>query len=130
MLLAEAHPAAPLFCHAVEHGIPIALPRGMDKEERDATICCGPHASAIKEAEFIHAELAEHVQAGYVAVFPFGSGHRPPKPVDLSRSGHPSGGKEAAPHFLLYMEWDKRHSRTFSPHGGNKIQGCTPAHPQ
>ena len=30
----------------------------------------GTHASANKEAEFIHAELAEEVQAGHVAVFP------------------------------------------------------------
>ena len=42
----------------------------MDKEDRDATIRCGTHASASKEADFIHAELADQVQAGYVAVLP------------------------------------------------------------
>ena len=69
-LLAGAHLAAPLLCHAVKHGIHIALLQGMEKEERDATICCGTHTSASKETELIHAELAEQVQAGYTAVFP------------------------------------------------------------
>ena len=36
--LAGAHPVAPLLRHASEHGFHIALPRGMDKEERDADI--------------------------------------------------------------------------------------------
>ena len=70
---AGAHPLAPLLHHASEHGVPIALPRGMDEEERGAAICYGTHASASKEAEFIHAELAEQVQAGHVAVFPLES---------------------------------------------------------
>ena len=42
----------------------------MDEEERDAGIRYGTHASASKEAEFIHAELSKQVQAGHVAVFP------------------------------------------------------------
>ena len=61
---------SPLLLHAVEHGVHIALPRVMDKEDRDATIRCGTHASASKEAGFIHAKLADQVQAGYVAVLP------------------------------------------------------------
>ena len=42
----------------------------MDEEERDTDILYGTHASASKEAEFIHAELVNQVQAGYVAVSP------------------------------------------------------------
>ena len=61
---------SPLLLHAAEHGVPITLPLGMDEEDRDATIRCGTHASASKEADFIHAELADQVQAGYVAVLP------------------------------------------------------------
>ena len=42
----------------------------MDEEDRDATIRCGTHASARNEADFIHAELADQVKAGYLAVLP------------------------------------------------------------
>ena len=70
MIPTETHPAAPLICHAAEHGVPIALLQGMDKDERDAAILYGTHASARKEAEFIHTELADQVQAGHVAVPP------------------------------------------------------------
>ena len=42
----------------------------MGEEEREAAIRYGNHASANKEAEFIHVELSDHVQAGHVAVFP------------------------------------------------------------
>ena len=42
----------------------------MDKEEKEAVILYGTHASAIKEADFIHTYLDEQVQAGHVAVFP------------------------------------------------------------
>ena len=47
-LPAEAHPAAPLLRHESDHGVPIALPQGMDKEERDADIYYDTHASNIK----------------------------------------------------------------------------------
>ena len=40
----------------------------MYKEESYAAILYGTHASAHKEAEFVHTELAEQVQAGHVAV--------------------------------------------------------------
>ena len=40
----------------------------MDEEERDAAILYVMHTSDQKEAEFIHTELAEQVQAGHVAV--------------------------------------------------------------
>ena len=69
MLPTGAHPAAPLLRHAAEHGVPIAFPRGMYEEERDDAILYGMHASARKEAEFIHMNLAEQIQAGHVAVF-------------------------------------------------------------
>ena len=42
----------------------------MDEEDRGSSICYGTHASSIKEVEFIHTELSEQVQVGYVAVFP------------------------------------------------------------
>ena len=35
------------------------------------TIRCGTHAYASKKVSFIHVELADQVQAGYVAVFHF-----------------------------------------------------------
>ena len=54
MLPTGAHPAAPLIRHADYHGVPIALSRGMDKEERDTSILYGTHTSACKEAEFTH----------------------------------------------------------------------------
>ena len=60
-LPAGAHPVAPLFLHAVENGAPIALPLGMDEDEKGAAIRYGNHASSIKEAEFIHAEMAKQV---------------------------------------------------------------------
>ena len=69
-LPAGAHPSAPLFCDAADHGVPIALLLRMDEEEREAAIRYGTHASANKEAEFINVELDEQVQAGNVAVFP------------------------------------------------------------
>ena len=40
----------------------------MDEEEKEADIRYGNHYSANKEAEFIHADLAEQAQAGHVAV--------------------------------------------------------------
>ena len=43
----------------------------MDKEESYAAILYGTHASAHKEAEFIHTELSEQVHAGHVAVLSF-----------------------------------------------------------
>ena len=52
------HPAVPLQRHATEHKVSIALQQEMDKEERYAAILYGTHASAHKEAEFIHTELA------------------------------------------------------------------------
>ena len=42
----------------------------MEEEERQAYIRYGTHAFASKEADFIHTELAEQVQAGHVYVFP------------------------------------------------------------
>ena len=45
-LPAEAHTSEPLLRHAAEHGVPISIPRGMDKEEIEAAICYGTHASA------------------------------------------------------------------------------------
>ena len=65
-----AHLAASILCHAAEHGVPIALSRGMDEEERDSAILYGKHISTRKEVEFIHTELAKQVQSGNVAVFP------------------------------------------------------------
>ena len=41
----------------------------MDEEDRGTSICYGTHAYSRKEVEFIHAELSEQVQVGYVAVF-------------------------------------------------------------
>ena len=41
----------------------------MDEEDRGMAIRYGTHASSSKDAEFIHVELSEQVQAGYVAVF-------------------------------------------------------------
>ena len=69
-LPAETYPAAPLLCHTAEHGVPIALPGGMDKEEKEAALRCGTHVSALKEADLIHTKMAKHVQAGHVALFP------------------------------------------------------------
>ena len=90
----------------------------------------GTHDSARQEAEFIHVELAKQVQAGHVAVFSLEEFTALLKPVSLACSGHPLGGKEATPYFLLYMESYKRHSIMFSPHGGDALQWCAPSHPQ
>ena len=61
---------APLLRHVAEHRLPIALPRRIDKEERNASICHGTYAYASKEAEFIHAELSKQVQEGHIDVLP------------------------------------------------------------
>ena len=61
---------APLIRHTAERGVLIALPRGMDKEEKEADISHGNYASANKEAEFINVNLDEQVQAGHVTVSP------------------------------------------------------------
>ena len=58
MLPAGAHPAAPLVYHTAEHGIPVNLPLGVDEKEKEAVLCYGTHNSALKEADFIHVELA------------------------------------------------------------------------
>ena len=50
MIQTGAQPAYPLLRHAVEHGVHIALPRGMNEEESDAAIIYGMHTSACKEA--------------------------------------------------------------------------------
>ena len=50
----------------------------MDKEEKEMSILYGTHTSDIKESEFIHAYLSNQVQAGHMAVSPFGSIQRPP----------------------------------------------------
>ena len=42
----------------------------MDEDERDAAILYGTYVSSCKEADFIHTELAEQVQAGQMAFFP------------------------------------------------------------
>ena len=65
-----AHLEAQLLCHAEKHGVPIALTRIMDKEEKEASILYGTYASANKEAECINTELFEQVQAGHVAISP------------------------------------------------------------
>ena len=63
-------PAAPLIHHTAEHGVPIALPLGMDEEEKEAAIQYGDFVSSNKEVVFINTELGEQVQAGHVTVSP------------------------------------------------------------
>ena len=70
MLPTGAHLAAPVIRHTAEHGVLIALPQGMDEEEKEAAIRYGTYASDNKEAEFINAELDEQVQAVHVTIFP------------------------------------------------------------
>ena len=71
MLPAGLHLSAPLLRHEAEHGVPIALTRGMEEEDKEASIRYGTYASANKEAESnYNEELFEQVQAGHVAVFP------------------------------------------------------------
>ena len=41
----------------------------MEKEDKEATIRYGTHASTDKEADFIRAELAKQMQAGNVDIF-------------------------------------------------------------
>ena len=42
----------------------------MEKRENQAALLYGTHTYSIKEAEFIHTELAKKVHAGHVDVFP------------------------------------------------------------
>ena len=63
------HLAALLVCHADTYSAPITIMHGIDKHENQAALRYRTHTSALKEAQFIHAELAEQVQAGHVAVF-------------------------------------------------------------
>ena len=69
-LSAGVNPVAPLIHHTEEHGIPIALPRGIDEEEKEAAIRYGTYVSANSEAYFINAELVKQVQAGHVTISP------------------------------------------------------------
>ena len=64
------HPAASLIRHILEHGVPISLPLGMDKEEKQLAIFYGAYVSANNEVEFINTDMDEQVQAGHVTVFP------------------------------------------------------------
>ena len=50
---------APLLRHIAEHGVLIALPRGIDEEEKEAAIRYETDASANKEANFIYTELGK-----------------------------------------------------------------------
>ena len=54
----------------------------MDKEEIDTAIRYGTHAYASKEAEFIHAELVEQVQAGYVEIIKIKDCLRSPQSIE------------------------------------------------
>ena len=58
-LTSGAHSVAPLLRHIAEHGVLIALPRGIDEEEKEAAIRYGTDASANKEANFIYTELGK-----------------------------------------------------------------------
>ena len=58
----------PLPC--IRSRSPYCLSNRNGEKERNSTILYGTHASARNEADFIHAELAEQVQAGYVAFSP------------------------------------------------------------
>ena len=49
-----AHSEAPLLRHAVEHGVPIALPRLMYEDENEVALRYGTHASTLKETYFVH----------------------------------------------------------------------------
>ena len=59
-----------LICHAAEHGVPIALTRGINEEGKYASILYGTYASANKEANLINTELSNQVQTWHVAVYP------------------------------------------------------------
>ena len=58
-LSAGVHPDAPLIRHTAEHGVLIALPLGMEEEEKEAAINYGAYVSANKEVEFINTDLDE-----------------------------------------------------------------------
>ena len=49
MLPAGVHPSAPLTRHTAEHCVLIALPRGIDEEEKEAAIRYGTYTSANNE---------------------------------------------------------------------------------
>ena len=70
MLPEGAHLAAPLIRHTVEHGVPITLLLGMDKEEKEVAIRYGTYASSNKKSKFINSDLDEQMQAGHVTVLP------------------------------------------------------------
>ena len=44
------HPAAPLLRHTDKYSVPVALPRRMDKQEKQVVLRFGTHASDLKEA--------------------------------------------------------------------------------
>ena len=64
------HLADPLIKNTASQGVPIHTPRGMTRSEKKAAPCYGAHASAPKQAVFVHQELVEQLQAGHEVVFP------------------------------------------------------------
>ena len=65
-----AHPGALILRHAEKNGVLITLPCGMEDQEKKTALCYGTHVSALKEADFIYAYLADQVQAGHMEVLP------------------------------------------------------------
>ena len=61
-----------ILLHAADHGLLISLSQGMDEQEIAAALQYGTNDSSLKYVSFIHAELAEQVQAGHVDFLPLG----------------------------------------------------------
>ena len=53
-----------------EHGVPIAIPEGMDASELDKAFRYGVHTPELKEESFIRKELADKPRSGHVSISP------------------------------------------------------------
>ena len=62
-------PRAPLLNYMRDHGLPIAIPQGMNKSDMEKTLQYSLHYSAIKDNNFLRKELADKIHADHMNIF-------------------------------------------------------------
>lgn len=64
----EYHLAAPLPGYMRENGVPIDIPRGMDKEDLHRALKYGSHYSDLKERSFVQKDITQQLKVGHVTI--------------------------------------------------------------
>ena len=70
-LNAADHPATPSVNHSATHRVLIIIPKWINKGDMEKALRYESYASAAREVDFIHQELTEYIQVGYIVVFPW-----------------------------------------------------------